>query len=30
MYGLGDYESATKPNDMDDKVGTRLHWQTQA
>jgi len=26
MYGLGDYERAAKPNDMDNKVGTRLHW----
>jgi len=23
MYGLGDYERATKPNDMDNKMGTR-------
>ncbi len=30
MCGLGNRRKANKLNDMDDKVGARLHWQTWA
>jgi len=30
MCGLGSCRKATKLNDMDDKMGARLHWQTWA
>jgi len=30
MCGLGNHKKTTKLNDMDDKVGARLHLQTWA
>ncbi len=30
MCGLGNRRKTIKLNDMDDKVGARLHWQTWA